>query len=233
MTDSGAAQILVVEDNKKLSYINCRALESEGYEVRTAFSLAEAREALKSTIPDVILLDVKLPDGNGFDLCREIRETTGAYIIFLTSIQESSGELEGLASGGDDYLRKPYDIELLRERVKKGLRHARKPAKQIQLGTLALDIIASRADINGDDLLLSPKEFDLLLFFVQNENRAMNAEYIYERVWKRPMAGDDNAFKNMVKKLRQKLADYEYAIVTTRGEGYCFKKESVKTPARK
>lgn len=118
MNETSKPLVLIVEDDKSLNLINRRALESEGYAVQSAYALAEARETLSRLDPDVILLDIKLPDGSGIDLCREIREKTGAQIIFLTSVTEAGFELEAFRAGGNDYIRKPYGIDLLRERVK-------------------------------------------------------------------------------------------------------------------
>ncbi|WP_461248896.1 response regulator transcription factor, partial [Treponema sp. R6D11] len=129
--------------------MNRRALESEGYEVTTASTLKEARFLIEDGDPDVIILDIKMPDGSGIDFCREIRERSAASIIFLTSVTESSGELEGLVAGGDDYLRKPYGIELLRSRVKKALQHERKVPHSIMRGPFTLHIVAAQAFANG------------------------------------------------------------------------------------
>lgn len=229
MNENQKPLILVVEDGKRLNLVNRYALESEGYAVQSAFTLAEAHSILKNVSPDVILLDVKLPDGSGFDLCREIRETTTAHIIFLTSVMESSGEMEGLIAGGDDYLRKPYRIELLRERVKSVLRRrdmeSNKASPQtITKGSLTLDIVASQVFVNGVDLLLQPKEFALLLFLVQNEGKTMSAEYIYEKVWRQSMAGDKNAVQSAIYRLRKKIEHTGYDISMTRRKGYTFVK---------
>jgi len=216
--------ILLIEDDERLSYINSHALESEGYEVVSAFTLAQARLEIDGKSPDVILLDVKLPDGSGFDFCREIRERTAAHIIFLTSVTESEGEMEGLVAGGNDYLRKPYSIELLRERVKNALRLLKVP-QNITRGSLTLDITAGRAYTHGKDLLLSPKEFQMLQLFVQNEGKAFDGEYLYEKIWKQPLNVNMNALKSAVSGLRKKLAGSGYTIVAERGAGYCFEKE--------
>jgi len=224
MTNENIATVLVVEDDKRLSHINCHALKSEGYETLTAHTLSEARETLKTVSPDVILLDVKLPDGTGFELCREIRDTTYAYIIFLTSVTEPSGEMEGLVAGGDDYLRKPYAIELLCERVKKGLRQKQKP-QIIRRGSLTLDVTAGTASIGNTDLLLSPRECSLLQLFIQNEEKVLSSAYIYETIWKLPMYDDNNAVKSAVKRLRKKLEGCGYTVTAEYKSGYRFGRE--------
>ena len=222
--DSESRRVLIVEDDKNLTLINRRALQTEGYAVLTAPTLATARELLARQSFDVILLDVKMPDGNGFDFCREIRETTAAYIVFLTSVTEPAGELEGLRAGGNDYLRKPYGIELLRERIKKAVPRERDAARLIRRGSLALDMAVAKAFVNEEDLQLSQKEFGLLLLLVQNEGRVMRAEDLYRAVWGLPMNDDSNAVKNAVYRLRKKIKLGGYGIATEYGEGYRFEK---------
>lgn len=224
MNDNNKPLILIVEDDRRLSQINRRALESEGYAVSAAFTLREARLQLADAPPDVILLDVKLPDGSGFDFCREIREHAAAHIIFLTSVTESEGEMEGLVAGGDDYLRKPYGIELLRVRVKKALQNGRKN-QFVARGSLTLDLVASQAFLSGADLLLTGKEFALLLLLVQNEGKLLGAEYIYEKAWGQPMGADRNAVQVSVSRLRKKIAPAGYVIRAERGNGYLFARE--------
>jgi DNA-binding response OmpR family regulator len=222
--ENNSPLILTVEDDKNLNMINRLALESEGYRVKTAYDLKEARLILDEIVPDLILLDVKLPDGNGFDFCREIREKVKAPIIFLTSVTETEGEHAGLAAGGDEYLRKPYDIDLLRLRVKKTLRRERQVSQIIRYGSLTLDVIANIAYLNGKDLLLSQKEFALLLLFVQNEGRMMSADYLYEKVWRQPMLEDARTVKYHISNLRKKLSGSGYTVAALRGEGYCFER---------
>jgi DNA-binding response OmpR family regulator len=218
--------VLLVEDDRRLCLINRRALESEGYEVKTAYTLNDARKQLYGdAAPDVILLDVKLPDGSGFDFCREIRERAAARIIFLTSVTESEGEMEGLVSGGDDYLRKPYGIDLLRLRVKKALENGRK-AQTLVRGSLTLDIVAGQGYIDGAGLLLTQREFALLLLLVQNEGKMLDAEYLYQRAWGQQMAGDKNAVRMSVSRLRKKIAPAGYVIRVERGSGYLFEREN-------
>jgi DNA-binding response OmpR family regulator len=223
MSDNPKPLILIVEDDKKLCMINCSALESEGYEIKTASTLREAHFLIGDADPDVILLDIKMPDGNGFDFCREIRSKSAAHIIFLTSIKESTGELEGLSAGGDDYLRKPYGIDLLRERVKIALHKSRKVPQLIKRGPFMLNIIAAQALVDGEDLLLAQKEFAVLLLLAEQERKVLSMEYIYEKVWAQPLL-DKNAVKMAVSRLRTKLEPYGYTIASYRGQGYAFEK---------
>ena len=226
MNENGDALILIVEGNARLSNINRRALEAEGYKVRATYTLAKARAILKDASPDVILLEVKLPDGSGFDLCREIRRTTSAHIIFLTSAKEAEDEMEGLDSGCNDYLRKPYNIEMLRKRVNntiisRGLLTATK-AKNIECGLLTLDIVSRKAFINNVDILLSQKEFSVLLLFAKNKGNILEIEKIYECCWGQSMANDKNAVKKTVSRLRNKIKKSGCVIRSVYAKGYVF-----------
>ena len=226
--------ILLVEDDVNLNKINRMALESEGYTVHTALTLAEARKILNSplSILNLILLDVKLPDGNGFDFCKEIRQKPGfaaVPVLFLTSVNDNAGEMEGLRSGGNDYLRKPYDIDLLRMRVANLLKLQENFAQQVMTeqkiitkGALSIDTVARRAYLNGTDMNLQTKQFALLLTLVQHESEILSTPYLYETVWGQPMNRDSQALRRVVSEVRSKIAGSGYSITSERGEGYRF-----------
>jgi len=217
--------ILIVEDDERLNNIHKYLLETEGYQVLTAHTLFEARALMASNVPDVILLDVTLPDGKSFDFCRDIRPNTNAHIIFLTAITDPHSEMEGLDAGGDDYLRKPYGIELLCKRVKIGLRNRRSPNESrelIERGILVLDPIAGRANIEGQDLELTNKEFAVLLYLVQNEGSVSDIEELYEKVWGKQHYSDKNTIQVVVSRVRKKIEPAGYSIFLKRGKGYSF-----------
>ena len=222
MNESGV--ILLIEDNFKILDANRRIFEEDGYVVLTAETLQKARNHLKTSEPDVVVLDVMLPDGNGFDFFNELRETCDAPVLFLTAKDERDDKLKGLRIGGNDYITKPYDIDELLERVVNFLRFARRPPRRVKLGVLELDATASMAFANGKDLALSPKEFALLRLFSQNEGTIISAENIYEKIWKAPLIEDTQAVRSSVSRLRAKLVDSGYTITSQRNEGYCFEK---------
>jgi DNA-binding response OmpR family regulator len=200
----------------------------EGYRVLTALTLEGARKHLEEESPDLILLDVMLPDGDGMDFCREIAETVDSHILFLTGKGRQEDRLRGLEYGGDDYITKPYVPDELLLRIKSAMRRRRKMVSKVPrrllLGALELDIAANQAFLNGEDILLTQKEFALLLLFAQNENKTMGADELYEMVWRRPMNDDNSAVKNAVSRLRKKLAGSAYSIESSRRSGYCFKR---------
>jgi len=216
----------LVEDNEKLNEINRRALESAGYNVLTALTLAEAREHLKRHAPDVILLDVLLPDGNGIDFCGEIRGGTTAHILFLTSRTEHEDRIRGLDTGGDDYITKPFKLEEMLSRVRAAMRRremedTKSPATTLTRGPLTLDIVATSAFVNGVDIELMKKEFSILLLLMQNEGKTLSKEFLYENAWKQPLSGDGGALWKQMSTLKKKLEVSDRILLTgSRGEGY-------------
>ncbi len=133
--------------------------------------------------------------------------------------------MRGLTSGGDDYLSKPYDFGVLLARVEALLRRAEQIPEKLTHDRLSLDVATGTARLDGIDLLLTQKEFILLLLFTQNEGRFISAEYLYEKVWKQPMAGDSQAFKKTLYRLREKIKGSGWRIELSRGEGYSFQRE--------
>lgn len=225
-------RILLVEDNKALNRINQRALELDGYSVITAETLADAKVFIERDAPNAIILDVLLPDGNGIEFCKKIREITSAPILFLTSVEGHHQALAGLRAGGDDYLMKPYNLEMLlariatffrREEIAEKLNH---PIRTMTEGNMTLDIFSGKAIVNYKDMMLTPKEFSLLLFFMKNKDTIFTAEQLYKEIWKQPMTGDAHAIKNVIYRLRKKLDEVNsgFEIVTTRNKGYVFKR---------
>ena len=221
--------VLLIEDNEKLNTANARALKLRGYEVHSALTLGMARTKLSQIEPDIILLDVMMPDGDGFDFCEEIRSQTQAHILFLTAKSEHTDRVRGFGAGGDDYIMKPFHPEELMARIAAAMRRRGMDRIPIQTliitkGNLTLDIIALQAFIDGNNLNLSPKEFALLLLFAQNENITMSANYLYREVWKVPINDDKNAVQATISRLRKKIEPTGYDIYMMRGKGYTFEK---------
>lgn len=218
-------RILLVEDNEKIMQGNQRMLLRRGYGVASALTLTEARREFEAQTPDLIVLDIMLPDGSGLDFMAELRQYSQTPVLLLTGLTATEDIVRGLTAGGDDYLPKPYDFGVLLARVEALLRRAQQVPERIHKGRLCLDVTAGVATLDGVDLLLSQKGFALLLIFVQNEERIISAEYLYEKVWKQPMVGDVNALKSALKRLRAKLEGSGYYIALSKGEGYQFERE--------
>ncbi|GHU61426.1 DNA-binding response regulator [Clostridia bacterium] len=218
--------LLLVEDERDLLQNNRTFFEARGYAVLTAETLKEAREQLAARAPDAILLDIMLPDGLGLDLLRELREKGDhTPVLLLTAWGRPQNIAEGLRAGANDYLPKPFDYDVLLARVETMIRNVERIPETITKGALKLDLAASEAFVSGEDLLLTPKQFSLLLHFVQHEGQTMAAEYLYKKIWGKPLNRDSGALKSAVSQMRRKLAGSGYAISSERGVGYCFEKE--------
>ena len=219
--------VLLVEDNEKILYGNKRMLEWSGYSIDTALTLAQARQKLAARRPDCIVLDIMLPDGSGLDFMKELRQSANAGIpvLLLTGLNAQADILRGLKDGGDDYLTKPYDMPILLARLEALLRRSERVPERVGMERFTLDVSAGVATLDGVDLLLTQKEFALLLIFVQHPSRYIDGKYLYEKVWGQPMANDTNALKSTIKRLRDKTKDSGWRITWSRGEGYCFERE--------
>ncbi len=213
--------ILLVEDNEQILYGNERMLRRRGYSVMTALTLYEARKNMAETTPDVIILDIMLPDGNGLDFICEIRQDSNIPVLLLTGLTTPEDIVRGLTNGGDDYLTKPYDFEVLLARIEALMRRAVQVPEIVTKGNLCLKIAANQAFIGDEDLLLQKKEFALLLLFTQNEGKTISADYLYEKIWGQPIGQDYGALKNAIYKLRKKISQSGYTISNERNEGYC------------
>jgi len=216
--------ILLVEDDKDIQEVNKSMLEWRGgYQVRLAGNLAEAREQVKEAVPDMIVLDVTLPDGNGLDFLAELRQDKNIPVLILSALGKIEDRIKGLRAGGDDYLSKPYNNDELLLRIEALLRRAGQMPDTVVKGALTLRISSNQAFVNGVDIALGQNiEFSLLYIFVQEENRILSAEYLYEKVWGQPMTGNDKALRTAVYEVRKKLEGSGYTITSERGKGYCF-----------
>lgn len=219
-------KILVIEDDESLSRGIQFALEKEGYQVIVATTLKDGYRLFQSGQFDLILLDVMLPDGSGFDFCKRVRSTSGIPIVFLTACDEEVNVVLGLEIGGDDYVTKPFRVRELTSRIKAVLR--RKPGQvvttSLQSGNIRLCLETREVYKQGEVLLITPAEFKLLSVFMQHPFQVLTRDNIVEKLWH---AGgeyvDDNTLSVYIRRLREKIEDDpsnpDY-IVTARGFGY-------------
>jgi DNA-binding response OmpR family regulator len=198
--------LLLVEDNKQILHGNELMLRRRGYETMTALTLSEARGRMAEETPDAIVLDIMLPDGSGLDFMRELRKTSDIPVLLLTGLTTPQDIVRGLEDGGDDYLTKPYDFAVLLAHVDALLRRAARIPDALVKGALTLEVRASRAMLGGEDMLLTQKEFAVLLLLTEHEGRMLSTEYIYEKIWKRdPDTAAGSAVKTIISRLRKKL----------------------------
>jgi len=219
------ATILLIEDNAHIQKANKKALAMQGYHVLEAGTIAKGRELLYHEQPDLIILDVMLPDGNGLDLCEEIRRECNIPIIFLSGLKEDKEIVEGFESGGDVYLTKPYGLKVLVKNVESLLHRSRDVPDTLVKGHIVLSIISKSVTFGGNDLgIKSGKEFDVLFYLAKREGKLVGAEQIYQEVWRQSMLGDDTAVRNIVSQLRRKLEITDCTITTKHGKGYVFER---------
>lgn len=213
--------ILMIEDDPHITRINSATLSKRGYRVLEAETLEQGRKMLERERPDLVILDILLPDGSGFDFCAELREKNHIPILILTALDEEEDILNGFGRGGDDYLPKPYSPNVLAARVEGLLRRAGYE-ETFTRGGLRLDVVKRQAYVNGEKAGLTPIQFSLLLYLARNEGRIVPPERLYEDVWDQPMGDDDNAVKTAVSHLRKKISPAGFQIAFVRGSGYRF-----------
>jgi DNA-binding response OmpR family regulator len=223
------ARILLVEDDQSLHRGILFTLRQEGYEVIGAFTLAAARSAFQEGQYGLILLDVQLPDGNGFDFCTDIRKASDVPLIFLTASDQEIDVVTGLDLGADDYITKPFRLREFLSRVQAVMRRRSSGRPEIPAGTayaggLTLHTGEMRVEKDGRDLPLSLTEYRLLTLFMSHPRAVLSRDQIIRHVWPDGMEIlDDNTVAVNVRRLREKIEpdpQNPQLITTVRGAGY-------------
>lgn len=227
--------ILLVEDDKQLSFITKRMLESKGYGVITAFSIRQAKVELQKREFDLILLDMMLPDGEGSQMCEEIREVSVCPIIFVSCLSDQDTKISALKIGGDDYVTKPVNYDELLARIEVNIRRAKlysekkTVSEELHFPGLCVKRKMREAwitDINGEiisQLELSPLEYALLICLIENQGELMLYQDLFKQVWKTDDASDVRTVMVHVSNLRKKMGECGKLIHTVRSAGYMFK----------
>lgn len=222
----GQARILLIEDEPDIAAFIALELGYEGYHVEVAPDGHKGLMAARQSAPDLIILDRMLPGLDGVELCKRVRQSSDVPILMLTAKGETADKVTGLDAGANDYLVKPFDLEELLARVRAQLRQHQKTEKQsYHFADLHLDV-ETRQVMRGDrSVSLSPKEFDLLLYFMQHPRVVLGRERLLNGVWGYDFGGEDNVLEVYVRYLRQKLeaAGESRLIHTVRGVGYVFR----------
>ncbi|WP_239170458.1 response regulator transcription factor [Actinoplanes xinjiangensis] len=219
---SNTERVLVVDDEPNISELLGTALRFVGYDVRTAGDAGQALAVAESFRPDLVVLDVMLPDLDGFQVCHRLRGLLPQIrVVFLTARNQAADAVTGLTdAGGDEYIRKPFDLDELIARVALVLRRgAVARPRRLHVADLVLD--QDTYDVNRDDrpLSLSPTEFRLLNYLMLNTGRVVSKEQIRDQVWQYDFAGEVGVVENYISYLRRKLGDPPL-IRTVRGVGY-------------
>ena len=215
-------RIFFVEDDLSLIGGLSFALRKQGYEIDIARTSMEAESLWQNGIYDLVILDVSLPDGSGYDLCRKIRETSRVPVMFLTAADEETDIIMGLDIGGDDYITKPFGMMEFIARVKAVLRRISLHGDDRELSCEELRIFPGRHQVYCDDqpVELTRKEFELLLYLMENRGIVMTRDQILCHIWGYDFDGETRTVEVHVRTLRQKLGDAGRLIETVRGVGY-------------
>lgn len=220
-------QILIVEDDKSLNHGLCRALKTENRQILSCRDLHSAREQLLCGMPNLILLDLNLPDGNGLTLLQELRANSmQSPVILLTANDTDADVVNGLELGADDYITKPFSLAILRARVNTQLRKAGNQVKTVvEIGPFSFDFSTQQFYVDGVSVELSKTEQKLLRLLVENKGCTMEREVLVDRIWTDGADFvDGNALSVTIKRLRDKLHAQNY-IKTVYGIGYVWENE--------
>jgi DNA-binding response OmpR family regulator len=227
MNAAGSATILFVEDEEGISEPFSKALERQGFEPVVARTAADALELAEQVDPDLVLLDLTLPDGDGRDVCRELRRNSDVPIVMLTARGSETDRVVGLEMGADDYVVKPFSGAEVISRIRAVLRRSRpdakSPAEAIELGDLRIDPASRTTLLSGEEVALTRKEFDLLAELAAHAGHVVTREDLMARVWDVNWFGSTKTLDVHIGALRRKLGDDPAAprfIETVRGVGF-------------
>ncbi|CCZ00253.1 dNA-binding response regulator [Clostridium sp. CAG:793] len=213
-------KILLVEDNEMIVKGLVYSLSKEGFETNIAYNAQEAESKIESNVYDIIILDVMLPDGNGFELCKHIKESKDIPIIFLTAKDDEKDVVNGFNLGADDYVIKPFRTMELISRIYNVLRRYNKDKNVIEIGQVRIDLEANRVYVDNKEVEFTALEYKILVLLYTNAGKTVTREKILDKIW--DVAGNfvnDNTLTVYVKRIRDKLGKSD-VIKTIKGIGY-------------
>jgi len=227
---ANGAHILVVDDESQITRVLRTALSGHGYIVRTAADGDEAIEVMRQWTPDLVITDLSMPNMGGLELCRRIRSKSAIPIIVLSVRGEEKPKVEALDSGADDYVTKPFNMNELVARVRAGLRRASRPsqeesASKIEAGDFHIDLLTRIVSVRGNEVRLTPKEFDLLSYMAKNPGRVMTHHNLLAAVWGETSTQQPEYLHVFMNHLRKKLEPEDGSvryIVSEKWVGYRF-----------
>jgi DNA-binding response OmpR family regulator len=220
------ARVLVIEDAPEYAQLITASLRSDGHDVNTAATLADARLRLRATPPDLVILDLTLPDGDGLDLCQEIRNSSDAYVLVLTGRDDEVDKLVGFRLGADDYMTKPFSPRELAARVQALLGRSRAnttagPLAQRRIGDVLVDLDTRMVTVGDTSVELTKIEFDLLDALSERPGSVLSRAQLLRAVWGEDYVGDDHVVDVHIANLRKKIDSKKPSCIrTVRGVGY-------------
>lgn len=219
-------QVLVVDDEAAILRFLKPALEANGYQVAGAATAAEGIQRIAAETPDIVLLDLGLPDGDGKDIIRQVREFSDVPLVVLSAREREAEKIEALDLGADDYVNKPFNVGELLARMRTALRHRMQRNAEVpvlKVGGLEVDAVRHRVARGGTELKLTPKEFELLAYLAKHAGRVVTHRQILIAVWGPAHASDTQYLRVYIGQLRQKVEerpDDPRLILTEPGIGY-------------
>ena len=216
--------ILIVEDNKEIGNLLCDFLRKENYTVSVAQTGEKALELYEKYGARVIVLDIMLPGMDGFAVCSKIRETSNTHILIASAKVEKNDKLKGLNLGADDYIEKPYDVDILIAKIN-GIFKRKYGQLEIVEGNIRLNTVQQSLYVDGQKKEVTEKEFELLKLLIENKNVTMKKEYLFNTVWGSDSNSEIQTLTVHIKWLREKIEEEPKKpkhIITERGEGYRF-----------
>ena len=224
-------KIFLIEDDEDIALVVREALKSQGFEVELFLRALEFFRAVEKEIPDLVIIDVMLPDFDGFRIANFLKnrpDLSDIPVIFLTARVSEEDKLRGFDLGADDYITKPFSVKELIARVNAVLRRAgkKKEGKVFRVNGLELDAEKVRVTVEGEEVKLTPSEFKILKFLLENYGRPVSRERLIESVWGYDHEASDRTVDVHIKHLRDKLGEYGRYIKTVRGFGYKFEANS-------
>lgn len=218
-------KILVVDDEKLIRNVIREYLENEKYEVFEAENGFDALRVLETNRVDLIILDIMMPRMDGFETLKEIRKTKDTPVIMLSAMKEEEDKLSGFNLGVDDYITKPFSPKELVARVKAHLKRTNGKENAYTYKDLKVDYLGRKVTVENKEVNLTPKEYELLTYFIKNKNVALSREQLLNSVWDYDYYGDDRTVDTHVKMLRKSLGKYRDLIRTVREVGYKYETE--------
>ncbi len=219
--------ILIIDDEEDLTAMLATFIRKKGFLAWVANDCRAAFEGIAKS-PDIILLDINMPDMDGIEFCRQVRSHVNCPILFLSAKIQESDKINGLIAGGDDYITKPFSLKELSARVDAHLRRDQRSNTKnavVTVEELMINITEQRVEYKGEEISFSRKEFDLLSFLAINRGQILDKEHIYESIWGYDASGDSSVVKEHIRRIRKKLMDKtgrDY-IETVWGMGYRMK----------
>ena len=216
------ADIIIVEDNVEIGNILCDFLRKEKYSVYLATTGEKALELFEKYGAKVFVLDIMLPGIDGLAVCSKVRETSNAYIIIASAKSEKEDKLTGLNLGADDYIEKPYDIDILLAKIK-GVFKRKYAIEEIHEGNLVLNTVNNILTVDGKPVTVTDKEFELLKLLIENKNTTLKKEYLFNTIWGSDSESELQTLTVHIKWLREKIEDdpkNPKHIITVWGSGY-------------